>query len=95
MSANKKVDSINHQLYHDPKPKDFLIPGELLKIKVNFNSFTVYFQFPGEERWEHQLRVLKRTYPIQSISAFFAYNGKIESKYFAHRPPSFWEEFKY
>lgn len=94
MSDTKEQDSRFHQLYHDPKPKDFLILGELLKIEVHFNSFTVHFQHVGTDRFEYQLQVCRKTYPIQCLQDFFKKNSKIESKHFAHRPAGFWEEFK-
>jgi hypothetical protein len=68
-----------------PKKKDFLIPGELLKIEVNHNSFVVFFQFEGDDDFEHQLVISTITFPIKYLVKFFKRNGSVDRNYFVNR----------
>jgi hypothetical protein len=95
MSKKSTVDNPHHHLYNDPKPKDLSVVGaNLLKIEFHFNSFTVSYQLPGINRWEFQLQVLKKTFPIQFIQDFFKENSKYESRYYAMRHADYWDKEK-
>jgi len=83
-------------IYHQPSKEDFFIPGELLQIKIHFNSFSVFFQLPGKDRYEMQLSVFERIFPIETLTEFFRVNGEQRPGHGTIRPhfaPSFKKEF--
>ncbi|SEC44718.1 hypothetical protein SAMN04489761_3017 [Tenacibaculum sp. MAR_2009_124] len=74
------------KVFSFPKEKDFIIPGELIKIEVYHNSFGVFYQFEGTEKFEHQLIIRTSIYPINTLVTFFQVNGKADKNYFVQRP---------
>ena len=78
--------SKNQLVYHNPKENDLIIPGELIKIEVYHNSFSVFYQFTGFDNFEHQLVVNQKIYPIKYLVEFFRVNGSADKNYFVQRP---------
>ncbi|MEQ3501118.1 hypothetical protein ABMY20_15290 [Tenacibaculum sp. SSH1-16] len=74
------------KVYHKPTAADLIIPGMLSKIKVHYNSFSVFYQFEGFEKFEHQLIICENVYPISYLVQFFKVNGSAEKNYFVIRP---------
>jgi hypothetical protein len=74
-----------NQVIAFPKKKDFLIPGELIKIEIYYNSFSVFFQFEGDDDFEHQLVICTKTFPIRYLVKFFKKNGSVDRNYFVQR----------
>ena len=75
-----------HQVIAFPKNEDLIIPGELLKIEVYYNSFSVFYQFAGFDNFEHQLIIYQKTLPIKFLVNFFKVNGSAKKNYFVQRP---------
>lgn len=74
------------QIYHKPSNSDLIIPGMLLEIKVHYNSFSVFYQFEGFDKFKHQLVVYEKIFPISYLVQFFKFNGKADKNYFVIRP---------
>ena len=74
------------QTFAFPKKKDLIIPGMLLEIKVHFNSFSVFYQFEGFDKFEYQLIIYERIFPISYLVKFFKVNGSVDKNYFVIRP---------
>ncbi len=74
------------QVYHKPSNSDLIIPGMLLELKVHYNSFSVFYQFEGFEKFEHQLVIREKIYPINYLVRFFKVNGSADKNYFVIRP---------
>ena len=75
-----------HRVIAFPKKKDLIIPGELIKIEVYYNSFSVFYQFTGFDNFEHQLVICQKTFPIKFLVKFFKVNGSAKKNYFVQRP---------
>jgi len=73
-------------IFNKPTDEDLFISGMLLKIKVHYNSFSVFFQFEGFEKYEHQLVVYEKIFPISYLVRFFKINGEADKNYFVMRP---------
>lgn len=76
----------NREIISKPSDKDLIIPGMLLEVKTHFNSFSVFFQFEGTDKFQHQLEVYERVFPISYLVDFFKINGEAEKNYFVIRP---------
>ncbi len=75
-----------NQVIAFPKRKDLIIPGELIKIEVYYNSFSVFYQFTGFDNFEHQLVICQKIIPIKYLVEFFKVNGTAKKNYFVQRP---------
>ena len=78
--------SDSKQIFHKPKDSDLIIPGMLLEIKVHYNSFSVFYQFEGFDKFKHQLDVNEKVFPISYLVQFFKINGEADNNYFVMRP---------
>lgn len=73
-------------IFHKPIDSDLIIPGMLLEIKVHYNSFSVFYQFEGFDKFKHQLDVQEKIFPISYLVRFFKINGEADKNYFVMRP---------
>ena len=78
--------SKTRHIFNKPIDSDFIIPGMLLEIKVHYNSFSVFYQFEGFDKFEHQLVVHEKIFPISYLVRFFKINGEADKNYFVMRP---------
>ena len=78
--------SDTRRIFHKPTDSDLIIPGMLLEIKVHYNSFSVFYQFEGFDKFEHQLEVNAKIFPISYLVRFFKINGEADKNYFVMRP---------
>ncbi len=75
------------QAFSTPKDDNLIIPGELLKIEINFNSFCVHYQLPcNDHHVSASYLVFQRYYPLAYLKAFFRINGEENGNIFCHRP---------
>jgi len=75
-----------HRVIAFPKKNDLIIPGELIKIEVHYNSFSVFYQSTGFNSFEHQLVICSIIFPIKFLIEFFKKNGSVKKNYFVQRP---------
>ncbi|MCG2432206.1 hypothetical protein [Aequorivita xiaoshiensis] len=78
--------SDTRQIFNKPIDSDLIIPGMLLEVKVHYNSFSVFYQFEGFDKFEHQLVVQEKIFPISYLVRFFKINGEADKNYFVMRP---------
>lgn len=67
--------------YTNPKPADFIIAGELIKIECVLQSFFVYWQIPVTIEQQSSIIAIKvhcNVFPIKYLHQFFEANSKKE-----------------
>ncbi len=79
------MSEVKH-FFHKPTDSDLIIPGMLLEIKIHYNSFSVFYQFEGFDKFKYQLEVHENILPISYLVRFFKINGEADKNYFVVRP---------
>ena len=73
------------KVYTKPRKWQLVIPGQLLRIEINYSSFTVFFQFEEGGDFTYQHRVFENIYPLSELKRFFRVNGKEDGNIYCKR----------
>lgn len=73
------------KVYTKPKRSDLVIPGQLLKIEINYSSFSVFFQFEEAGDFKVHHYVYEKIFPLCHLKRFFRVNGKEDGNLFCKR----------